>query len=130
MPHNVLIVEDQPGWAALVQSALRNGKLPACEISAAQDYDEAVRLVREKRFEIALCDYTLAPAGTQGAKTGLDVARELRAASPEAAIFLVTMADPERLQSRCDELGVTLIEKGRGDLEETVLREVRDALTQ
>ncbi len=128
MPVDILVVEDQPGWAALLNSAVRNGHLPAASVSVATNYDEAARLIGAKRFGVALLDYSLAPSGTQGAKTGLDVAALLRAASPQAAIFMISMVDPERVQERCEALGVTFIEKGRGDLEEALVRELREVL--
>ena len=41
-----------------------------------------------------------------------------------AAILLVTLADPAPLRPACDELYVTLVEKGRPDLEDEIIREV------
>jgi CheY-like chemotaxis protein len=127
MAENVLVVEDQPGWTALVRNALRNGRLPACSIFTAASFDEAERLVRDHRFRVALLDHTLSPSRS-GARTGLDVAELLRRVSPQAVLFLITLVDPEHVQARCDQLGVTLIEKGRGDLESVIIQEVREAL--
>ncbi|GEM_PF-6630535 len=127
---NVLVLEDQPGWGALITSAVRHGKLPGCAIHAAETYRQAVDLIRENRFELAVLDYSLGPPGPEGPKTGLDVARELRSASPDCTILLVTLVDPERLWAACEELGVTLIEKGRADLEDEILREVRRGIVR
>jgi DNA-binding NarL/FixJ family response regulator len=124
----LLLLEDQPGWEALIVNAIRNGQLTNCTIHRAETYGEAVRLMREHSFHVAVLDYTLERCGPEGRKTGLDVARELRAAAPNAAILLVTLADPQRLQPDCDELYVTLVEKGRPDLEDEIIREVNEGL--
>jgi CheY-like chemotaxis protein len=127
MPHDVLVVEDQPGWAALVRNALRNGHVPACNLHTAANYEDALALVEKGGFRLALLDYMLGPSPA-GARTGLDVADALRKRGSDATIFLITMVDPERVEARCKALGVTLIEKGRADIEEEIIREVRDAL--
>jgi hypothetical protein len=67
-------------------------------------------------------------AGPEGHRTGLDVAAELRSANPTAIILLVTMIDPQRLEPRCHELGVRLVEKGCPDLENEVVREIAEGL--
>ncbi len=121
---NVLVLEDQPGWGALLSNAVRNGRLPGCRLAAAETYGEAMQLLGENRFDVGILDYTLERAGPEGRKTGLDVAREMRRACPAAMILLVTMADPYKLMGPCDELGVRLIEKGRPDLEEEIIREL------
>lgn len=125
---NVLILEDQPAWETLLASAIRNGHLPPCQIHCARSYGAAVELIGQTPIQLALLDYALARAGPEGAKTGLDVAEVLRAQAPTATILLVTMVDPERVWSRCNALGVILVEKGRGDLEHEVLRELRNGL--
>lgn len=125
---NVLLLEDQPGWEALMVNAIRNGQLTNCTIHRAETYGEAVRLIRDHTFHIAVLDYTLERCGPEGRKTGLDVARELRAVAPDMPILLVTLVDPQRLQPDCDELYVTLVEKGRPDLESEIIREVSEGL--
>jgi CheY-like chemotaxis protein len=125
---NVLLLEDQPGWEALIVNAIHNGQLSKCTIHRAETYGEAVRLMREHEFQVAVLDYTLERCGPEGRKTGLDVARELRAAAPDMPILLVTLVDPQRLQPDCDELYVTLVEKGRPDLESEIIREVSEGL--
>ena len=56
---NVLVLEDQPGWEALFANAVRNTRLPECRICRASTYGEAVRLIREQRFRVALLDYVI-----------------------------------------------------------------------
>lgn len=121
---NLLLLEDQPGWEALLANAVRNSRLTDCTIHRAETYAEALRLIRDHEFQVAVLDYTLERFGPEGRKTGLDVARALRAAAPGAAILLVTLADPAPLRPACDELYVTLVEKGRPDLEDEIIREV------
>jgi DNA-binding NarL/FixJ family response regulator len=125
---NVLVLEDQPGWEALVANAVRNSRLPECRVFRASTYAEAVRLIREQSFQLALLDYTIERAGPEGLKTGLDVAAELRAVTPSAAILLITLVDPHKVTHRCEELGVHLIEKGSPDLENDIIREIVEAL--
>ncbi len=128
MSDAILVVEDQPGWEALLHSALRHGRLPVGDIRTASSYEEAVRLIHAVRFRVALLDYVLSRGGPAGPKTGLDVAAELRKTTPDGTILLITMMDPERVRVRCEDLGVILVEKGSADLEAEVLREVREAL--
>ena len=125
----VLILEDEPGWSALLASAIRNGDLPDCTVHRAETYGEAVRLIERHRFDVALLDYALERSGPEGARTGLDVASQLRHGRCDAAVFLVTMVDPEKLREQCDELGVILIEKRRPDLEGEMVREIREAFS-
>ena len=127
---NVLVLEDQPGWEALLANAVRNSRLPECRICRASTYAEAVRLIREQQFRVALLDYVIERAGPEGPKTGLDVAAELRVSSPTAIILLITLVDPDRVRSRCDELRVRLVEKGSADLENEVIREITEGLAR
>ncbi len=124
----ILVLEDQAGWDALIGSALRHGHLPPCDVHRASSYAEAMTLLREVKFDIALLDYILEAGGPAGARTGLDVARELRAISPAARIFLVTLADVHAIAATSEQLGVRIIEKGRGDLEDEIVREMREGL--
>jgi DNA-binding NarL/FixJ family response regulator len=121
---NILVLEDQPGWEALIVSAVRNSQLPDCQVLRAATYAEAVKLIRQQPIQAAILDYTIERAGSEGAKNGLDVAAELRAVAPNALIMLITMVDPERVHGRCTELHVHLIEKGSPELEDDVIREL------
>jgi len=121
---NILVLEDQPGWEALIVTAVRNSRLPECRVLRASTYGEAVKLIREQPIQAALLDYTIERAGPEGAKNGLDVAAELRAVAPNAVIMLVTLVDPERVHGRCTELNVHLVEKGSPELEDDVIREL------
>lgn len=121
---NILVLEDQPGWEALIVSAVRHSRLPECRVLRAATYGEAIKLIREQPIQAAVLDYTIERAGPEGAKNGLDVAAELREVAPNAIILLVTLVDPERVHARCTELNVHLVEKGAPDLEEEVIREL------
>ena len=126
----ILVLEDQPGWDALVTSAVRHGRLPECAVYHAKTYGHALRLIEEEDFCVALLDYSLEQTGSEeDFKTGLDVAEELRRMGSRATILLITLApDPERLEQRCETLGVRFVEKGRPDLEAEIVREVQEAL--
>jgi CheY-like chemotaxis protein len=125
---NVLVLEDQPAWEALLVNAVRNGHLPECRIHRASTYGEALRLIHEEPLDVAVLDYVIERAGPEGPKTGLDVAAEMRAVAPGATILLVTLVDPERVQARCEQLGVRLVEKGSAELEGDVIREITHGL--
>ena len=77
---NGLVPADQPGRAVLVSSAVRNNKLPACTLHRAETYREAIDLIQQTPFQVGLLNYILSQPGPHGAKTGLDIARELRRA--------------------------------------------------
>jgi DNA-binding response OmpR family regulator len=128
--HKILVLEDHPGWEALVVSAMRNGELSPCTIDRAQTYEEAMSFIEGNTYDLAMLDFSLGDPGPAGPKNGLDVAQELRRRSPKAGILLVTLVDPARLPDRCDALRVRLVEKGRPDLEEELLREAREALLE
>jgi DNA-binding NarL/FixJ family response regulator len=128
--HRILVLEDHPGWEALVVSAMRNGEMPPCVIDRAQTYEEAMSLIEGNSYNLAMLDYSLGDPGPAGPKNGLDVAQELRRRCPGVGILLVTLVDPARLADRCDALNVRLVEKGRPDLEQEILREAQDALAQ
>ncbi len=125
---NVLVLEDQPGWEALVANAVHNSHLPECRVFRASTFGEALRLIEEEKFHIALLDQVIERAGPEGHKTGLDVAAELRTVAPSATIVLVTLVDPQRIQRRCAELRVRLVEKGSPDLENDIIQEIVDGL--
>ena len=125
---NILVLEDQRGWQDLIASAIRYGRLPECTTYRAETYGEAVALIEKHRFRVALLDYLLEGAGPEGPKTGLDVAEVLRRSVPSATILLITLVDPQRLYSRCEALGVRLVQKARTDLEDEIVREVQEGL--
>ena len=125
---SVLVLEDQSWWSAPVKNTIERD-LPDCTVHPAKTYGEAIRLIERHRFDVALLDYALERSGPEGARTGLDVASQLRHSRSDAAVFLVTMKDPEKLRAQCDELGVILIEKKRPDLVDEIVREIREALS-
>lgn len=125
---NVLILDDQDEWITFVKSALRNGVLQNCTLHTTRTFSQAIAIVRSVSLDVAVLDFRLQEAGPQGHVSGLDVASVIRKEQPTAAILLLTMADDDKIRRACDALHVTVIEKGRGDVEAELVREIRDAI--
>ncbi len=124
----ILILEDETGWNDVVTAAIRNGSLPDCSVHIAQTYGQAASLIEQHGFDIALLDYALQRSSPESDGAGLDVARKLRSVSPVALVLLVSKVAPDNLRAECERLGVTLIEKGRRDLVDELLRQIRNRL--
>lgn len=81
--HSVLVIDDEPGICAAVQTFLRRAGYRAQVATSAQ---EALRLMKADRFDMAIVDYRL-----PGRLQGHELIRELRAVSP-ATIFVAMTA--------------------------------------
>lgn len=78
----ILIADDEAPLRALVRVTLDSGRL---EILEAQDGDEALEVARSGRPDLILLDWSMP------GRTGLDVARHLRADPATAAIPIVML---------------------------------------
>jgi DNA-binding NtrC family response regulator len=77
----ILVADDDPHLRRLFMSVLaRQGH----EVSLAADGAEAVRLLRERAFDVLLVDLTMAPVG------GLEVLETARRDAPETLVVIVT----------------------------------------
>ncbi len=84
-PVRVLVVDDEPDLADLVSTALR---FDGCRTATAGDADEAIRVARELRPDIAVLDMML--PGDDGVK----LLGRLRAEHPDLpAVFLTARGD-------------------------------------
>ena len=79
----ILIVDDEAYLRDEVKDALER-VAPSNEYSEAEDFDGAVKLLRDSRFDIAFLDIHL-----QG-KSGLDIARRAKQLSPQTNLVMVT----------------------------------------
>ena len=92
----VLIVEDDPAQARLVQLLVANAGLAVAGIAATAE--AAVRLAPEA--DIILMDYRL-----EGGRTGLDALRDMRAAGRLASVIVMTGHGSERVAAEALHLG-------------------------
>jgi len=94
----VLIVEDDPAQARLVQLLVTNAGLAVTGVVATAE--AAVQLAPEA--DIILMDYRL-----EGGRTGLDALRDLRAAGRLASVIVMTGHGSERVAAEALHLGAT-----------------------
>jgi DNA-binding response OmpR family regulator len=92
----VLIVEDDPAQARLVQLLVANAGLAVAGIAATAE--AAVQLAPQA--DIILMDYRL-----EGGRTGLDALRDLRAAGRLASVIVMTAHGSERVAAEALHLG-------------------------
>ncbi len=98
----LLIVDDHPLFRHGVRWALSNepGFLVVGEASSGE---EAIRLARELRPDIVLCDIHL--PDTSGPTAGLELARFLKLRFPEMQVVLMTAFDDEDLEFEAAKVG-------------------------
>jgi signal transduction histidine kinase len=99
---SLLIVEDDEDDYALVIDALAEIVICEYDVTWAQEYDEGVELLLTRDFDICLLDHRL------GAKTGLELLREVRGRGCETPIVFLT-AQTER------EIDVEAMKAGASD---------------
>ena len=95
-PVTVLVVEDDPAQARLVQLLITNAGL-ACAGTAASA-DQALELAPQA--DVILMDYRL-----EGDRSGLDVLREIRRQGSAASVVMMTGHGSERVASEALHLG-------------------------
>jgi Flp pilus assembly CpaE family ATPase len=98
----VLVVEDNPADARLVEEMLRDAAPGEFELTLAESLAEAIGRAAEAGFDVALLDLRLPES------QGIDTFRRLRARVPDLPIIVVTgLADTA--------LGVTAVQEGAQD---------------
>ena len=107
-----LIVEDHEDVAVLARDLLAE---LGCSAAIAISAESAAQSLRQERFDLVLSDILL-----PGGKTGLDLAREIRATYPELALVLATGFSASAEQALRD--GFLVIRKpyGRAELAEAL----------
>ncbi len=97
---NVLVVDDH----AVVRQGLRHilGQTPDLEVGGeAANGAEALRQVREHEYDVILLDISLP------GENGVDVLKELRAASPQLPVLVLSMHSGEQYAVRSLEAGAS-----------------------
>ncbi len=88
---NVLLVEDEPVCAALVEEMLASGKASPFAVTRVKRLSEALERVGQDRFDVALLDLALPDA------SGLLTYTDLHARAPALPIIVLTGCDDEEL---------------------------------
>lgn len=110
-PTRVLLVDDDPDDLLILRSLLGSASAtPRYRVEAAHDWDDALRLLRAQRYDIALVDYRL------GARTGLDLVRELADDANAPPMILLTGISASGIDQQALAAGaVDFLEKHRLD---------------
>lgn len=95
----VLLVEDSPSDARLLEEVLKESKTTKFEITRASRISEAKKCLEEIKFDIALLDLSL-PDGC-----GIDTFRKIKGIKPNLPIVLLTGLDDETLAIQCVQEG-------------------------
>lgn len=95
----VLYVEDDPDYRVAIRDILEAGGYDVIEAASAED---AIRLFREARPDIALVDMMM-----EEVDAGVNLVRELRAAGEDLPVFLLTsLGDALTMAKDWRELGL------------------------
>ncbi len=99
---SVLSVEDHPQGAREIVRSLES---MGARVESCQTYQEGLKLVRRRPFDVALVDQGL-PDGL-----GIDLVREIMQLRPHMGIIMYTVRDDIGLQHTLQSLGVTYLPK-------------------
>ena len=118
----ILLVEDNPGDARLLQEIFKEGKTAKFEIVLVDRISEAIRTLQETDFDLILLDLSLPDSN------GIDTFRKISKEKPQIPIVLLTGLDDEAL-------AVKLVQEGAQDYlvkgqinNKSLLRSVRYAV--
>lgn len=90
-PIKVLLVEDSPSDAGLLEESLQQSEADRFSFAHAETLAEAIALLRREAFDLLLLDLTLPDS------SGSDTFRRARAAAPHLPIVLLTGVEDERI---------------------------------
>lgn len=96
----ILLIEDDPADALLVQEMLSEIKNSNCVLSRAERAAEALRLIASRNFDIILLDLSL-PDGT-----GLELVRKVRSAAPQTPVIVMSGLQDEDMALKVVQEGV------------------------
>jgi DNA-binding response OmpR family regulator len=96
----LLLVDDEPRILSALQRCLRR---EGYEILAADSADGALRTLRERRVDLLLTDHKMP------GRSGLELIREVAAAWPGTAVFLLTGWTAEIAPAEARRLGIRAI---------------------
>ncbi len=77
----VLVIDDDQDICRLLTKFLTKNDYEAESVTSG---DQALKLLKEKQFELVLCDYKLPDA------TGIDLLRKIKILNPETAVIIIT----------------------------------------
>jgi sigma-B regulation protein RsbU (phosphoserine phosphatase) len=121
----VLLVEDEPGDAKLVEFALRTSSAPTFVVSHVVSLAAAIRHVQgEAEVDVILLDLSLPDS------SGISTVSRMQAAAPRTPIVIMTGMDDPRFASFALEAGAQDYLIKSDDPEKTVGRAIRYAITR
>ena len=85
----VLMIEDSPSDALLIQTNLKTALEPGFELTWVKRLDEALSLTRKQAFDVCLLDLSLPDS------TGIETCLRMREAAPKLPIVVLTGRDEE-----------------------------------
>jgi PAS domain S-box-containing protein len=88
---HILVVDDDRAHAEFVRELLRMDVAREAAVDIAVSYDEALRLLREREFDVALFDYMLDRGD------GVSLLREVRAAGNDIPVIMLTGRGDEEI---------------------------------
>jgi signal transduction histidine kinase len=121
-PVRVLLVEDSPSDAVLLQESLAEARLGEFDFSHVECWADACRCLRQQRFDVLLLDLSLPDT------SGLDTVMRARAEAPRLPVIVLTGQVNEAMGLEAVRLGIQdYLVKGQGDARLTV-RAIRYAI--
>jgi len=100
----VVIVDDDPFFRSLLKVMLTQAGLQNADILEAEDSMGALDICERNAVDLVFCDLHL-PAFRS--KSGLEIIRELRYASPDVPVYMVTRDNTQELIEEVREVGAT-----------------------
>ena len=103
MPINVLLIEDDPDDAMLIQRYLSNAPKVRCEVKHVDRLGKGLECLKDGGFDVVLLDL-----GLPDVSTGLDTFEKTHALAPQVPIIVLTGHDD-------DEFAIEAVQKGAQD---------------
>lgn len=103
MPINVLLIEDDPDDAMLIQRYLSNAPKVRCKVTHVDRLEKGLECLQDGGFNVVLLDL-----GLPDASTGLDTFEKMHAHAPQVPIIVLTGHDD-------DEFAIGAVQKGAQD---------------
>lgn len=121
-PIRILLVEDNPGDARLVEEALADGRFGIFALTHAEKLSDGVALLHQQTFDAILLDLSLPDS------SGLDTLRHILEHESHLPVIVLTMLSDAHLGVQAVHAGAQdYLQKGRGD-QELLARSIRYAI--
>jgi CheY-like chemotaxis protein len=98
--HYALIVEDLPFWQEMLHEVLVDA---GCQVWVASNYDEAVDLLAQREFHLAVIDPVLDDTNRHN-RDGLRVLRHILDERPAMRAVITTSSDPNHIRREVNEM--------------------------